>query len=104
MQLVDSAMAIYQKDSVLYYYKALIYIAMNNYAAATAPLYKSIELDSKNILCYFYLGIAFDNLSEKDNALENYKKFVENLPSDDYGESEKLEYAKTRIEKLTSDN
>lgn len=101
MNFVDSAMNIYDKDATLYYYKALIYIAMNNYAAATAPLYKSLDLNEKNILCYFYLGIAFDNLSEKENALENYKKFVEKLPADDYGESEKLEYAKTRIEKLS---
>lgn len=101
MNFVDSAMAIYDKDATLYYYKALIYIAMNNYAAATAPLYKSLYLDGNNILCYFYLGLAFDNLSEKENALDNYKKFVENLPADDYGESEKLEYAKARIEKLS---
>lgn len=101
MNFVDSAMNIYDKDATLYYYKALIYIAMNNYAAATAPLYKSLDLNKKNILCYFYLGLAFDNLSEKENALENYKKFVEKLPADDYGESEKLEYAKTRIEKLS---
>lgn len=100
MRLIDEALKINAKDPVLYYYKALTYIAQNNYAASTALLYKCIELDKNNIPAYFYLGIAFDNLSEPENALVYYQKFINLLPKDDYGESEKLNYAKTRIEKL----
>jgi tetratricopeptide (TPR) repeat protein len=100
MRLIEEALKINQKDSRLYYYKALTYIAQNNYAASTALLYKTLELDRGNILAYFYLGIAFDNLSEPENALMYYKKFISLLPEDDYGESEQLNYAKTRIEKL----
>lgn len=101
MRLINEALSINKKDSGLYYYQGLTYIAMNNYAAATAPLYKAIDLDKKNTLAYFYLGLSFDNLSEPDNALAYYRKFIELLPSDDYGESEKLNYAKSRIEKLS---
>ena len=101
MRLINEALKINKKDSGLYYYQGLTYIAMNNYAAATAPLYKAIELDKNNNLAYFYLGLAFDNLSEPDNALAYYRKFIELLPKDDYGESEKLNYAKSRIEKLS---
>ncbi|MCD7780252.1 MAG: tetratricopeptide repeat protein, partial [Candidatus Gastranaerophilales bacterium] len=100
MRLIDTAMEINKKDSMLYYYKALIYIAQNNYAASTAALYKCIELDKNNIPAYFYLGIAFDNLSEQKNALTYYQKFLEILPSDDFGESEKADYAKARIQKI----
>lgn len=101
MRLVNEAISIDGKNSALFFNKGVIYIAMNNYAAATAPLYKSIELDKKNIQAYYYLGVAFDNLSESKNALEYYKKYVENLPDDEYGESERLNYAKVRIEKLS---
>ncbi len=101
MRLINEALTINKKDSALYYYQGLTYIAMNNYAASTAPLYKSIELDKNNTLAYFYLALAFDNLSEQDNALAYYKKFIQLLPKEDYGESEKLNYAKSRIEKLS---
>ncbi len=100
MRLINQAMEINKKDAALYYYKALTYIAQNNYAASTAALYKCIELDKNNTMAYFYLGIAFDNLSEPKNALMYYQKFIELLPSDELGESEKLEYAKSRIKKL----
>ena len=63
-------------------------------------MYKCLELDKNNIQVYFYLGLAFDNLSESENALTYYKKFIDLLPKDDYGESEKLDYAKARINKL----
>lgn len=101
MRLINEALKINKKDSGLYYYQGLTYIAMNNYAAATAPLYKAIELDKNNTMAYFYLGLAFDNLSEPNNALTYYKKFIKLLPADDYGESEKLNYAKSRTEKLS---
>lgn len=101
MRLINEALKINKKDSALYYYQGLTYIAMNNYAAATAPLYKAIELDKNNTMAYFYLGLTFDNLSEPNNALNYYKKFITLLPADDYGESEKLNYAKARIEKLS---
>ena len=100
MRLIDEAIAINKKDSNLYLYKALTYIAQNNYAASTASLYKSIELDKNNKLAYFYLATAFENLSEPENALQNYQKFVELLRADDFGESEKREYAFARIDKL----
>ena len=101
MRLVDEALKIDLKNSNLYYLKGVIYISLNNYAAATAPLYKAIELDKNNYSAYYYLGVAFDNLSEQKNALEYYKKYLQYLPSDDYGESEKKEYANVRIKKLS---
>lgn len=102
MRLIDETIKVNPKDANLYYYKALTYIAQNNYAASTASLYKCLELDKNNVLAYFYLGITFDNLSEPKNALMYYKKFTELLPEDEFGESEKLEYAKLRIQKLNS--
>ena len=104
MRMIDEALKINKKDPNLYLYKALTYIAQNNYAASTASLYKCIELDRNNKLAYFYLGAAFDNLSEPQNALTNYQKFINLLRDDDYGESEKRDYAMTRIKKLSAKN
>ncbi len=104
MRLIDEAISINKKDSKLYLYKGIVYIAQNNYAASTAVLYKAIELDKNNTLAYYYLGAAFDNLSEYSNALDNYKKFISRLPKDDYGESELLQYAKDRVNKLSIQN
>ncbi len=101
MRLINEALEINKKDSTLYYFQGLTYIVTSNYAAATAPLYKSIELDKNNTLAYFYLALAFDNLSEQDNALVYYQKFIQLLPKEEYGESERLNYAKSRIEKLS---
>lgn len=100
MRLINEALQISPDYGLLYYYKGLTYIAQNNYAASTAALYKSLELDKSNITTYFYLGIAFDNLSEPSNALMYYQKFINLLPKDELGESEKLKYAKERIQKL----
>ncbi|MBQ3642700.1 tetratricopeptide repeat protein, partial [bacterium] len=100
MRLVNEAISINAKDSNLYYYKGMIYISMNNYSAATAPLYKALQLNPNNSGAYYYLAMAFDNLSEKAQALSYYKKFLASLSSDQYGESEKINYAKSRIQKL----
>ena len=100
VRLINEAKSINKKDSALYYYMGLIYIAQNNYSASTAELYKCLEYDPDNILANFYLGIAFDNLSEKSNALMYYQKYMGQVKSDDFGESERKEYAKVRIQKL----
>lgn len=100
VRLINEAKSINKKDSALYYYMGLIYIAQNNYSASTAELYKCLEFDPNNILANFYLGIAFDNLSEKSNALMYYQKYIGQVKSDDFGESERKEYAKARIQKL----
>ena len=102
MTYVNQALKIDANSSNMYFYKGLIYIAQSNFAASTAALYKSIELDETNVLPYYYLGIAFDNLSEQENALTYYKKFLELLPEDQYGESERVQFAQARIQKILS--
>ena len=100
MRLVDEALSINPKGSNLYLYKGLTYMAKNEYERATAPLYKAISLDNNNVYAYFFLAQAFDNLSEAQNALEYYKKFISKVSTEDYEASEKIDYAKSRIEKL----
>lgn len=99
-RLIAQAIKIAPKAAILYYYQGLTNIAENNYAASTASLYKALELDKTNYYTYYYLGIAFDNLAEYENAYNYYLQFLKLLPPDHLGESEKIEYAKSRISKL----
>ncbi|MBQ8887673.1 MAG: tetratricopeptide repeat protein [Candidatus Gastranaerophilales bacterium] len=99
-RLVDDALKTSKNVPQLYFYKALTQIAQNNYAASTANLYKCIELEPRNYLAYFYLAIAFDNLSEYSNAKTNYQKFVNLVPKEAFEETERINYAKSRIAKL----
>ena len=78
----------------------MIFIAQNNYAASTATLYKCLELNRNYKDAYFYLGAAFDNLGETQNALNNYKRFLDMTKDDILGSNERIDYAKARIEKL----
>lgn len=99
-KLVDEALKISPNIAEIQYYKGILQISKHNYAGSTAYLYKCLELDKKYYLAYFYLAIVFDNLSEHENALINYQKFVETIPKDAYDETEKINYSKARIEKL----
>lgn len=102
MNLINEAIKLNSKDSFLYLYKGLTYIALNNYPASTAQFYKAIELDNKNYDAYFYLAVAFDNLSEQENAKMYYQKFVELFPKNDIGDSERLKYALDRINEIAN--
>lgn len=101
MRLTNEALAINPKDDNLYFYKGIIYASMNDYHLATAPFYRALELNKNNVLTYFYLGLCFDNLSENENAVSYYKQFLDRIPADAYGESDKIKHAQTRIEKLS---
>ncbi len=100
LRLVNTAIETDKKSADLYYYKSLILIAQNNYAASTATLYRCLELNRNYKDAYFYLGAAFDNLGETQNALNNYKRYIEMTNGSEIGSTERIEYAKTRIDKL----
>ena len=101
MRLTNEALSINPKDANLYFYKGIIYSSMNDYYLATAPFYKALELDKNNAETYYYLAVCFDNLSEFENALSYYQQFLDRIPVDTYGESEKIKNAQVRIEKLS---
>lgn len=99
-KIVDEALKLSAEIAEIQFYKGVLQIAKHNYAGSTAYLYKCLEIDKNYYLAYFYLAIVFDNLSEHENALINYQKFVETIPKDTYDETEKINYSKLRIEKL----
>lgn len=99
-KLVDEALKLSTEIAEIQFYKGLLQITNHNYAASTAYLYKCIELDKNYYAAYFFLAVAFDNLSEQENALVNYQKYIDIVPKDLYDETEKINFAKARIEKL----
>ena len=100
MRIINDTLEINSDAADLYYYKALVYIALNNYAAASASLYKCIELDSGYTDAYFYMGASFDNLGEYENAVIYYKKFIDLLKNNEKNRAERIKYAQNRILKL----
>lgn len=103
-RLADEALKISNEVSEINFFKGHLLTIQNKYAESTAYFYKCLELDENYHSAYFYLGMVFDNLSEQENALINYKKYIEVVPNDSYEEQEKINYAKTRIEKLEQHN
>ena len=103
-RLTDEALKISNEVAELNYYKGILLNTRDKFEESTAYFYKCIELNKKHYLAYLSLAIVFDNLSERENALINYKKFIEVIPKDLYDEQEKINYAKNRIEKLEQHN
>lgn len=99
-EIADKALAIDPKNAMMYYYKSLALISQNNYSGAVTNLKKSTEYDKNYAPAYYSLGMAYDYLSDKQNALKNYLKYTEMLPSGTVEDSEKKEYAYTRIKKI----
>ena len=62
---IEKALKISDDVSSLHFYKGLVYIAKNNYAASTSEFYKAIELDENSVLSYYYLALAFDKFPYK---------------------------------------
>lgn len=98
--LISQALKIAPNSSTLRFYQGLTNIAQNNYSAAVDSLYKALELDKTNADIYYYLAIAYDNLSKYENAYNYYKQYLRMLPADSFGDSEKIDYVKNRINKL----
>ena len=99
-RLTDEAMQISKEVSILNYFKGILLINKNQYEKSTAYLYKCIELEKNNYNAYYYLAIAFENIGETENAIINYKKFLEYLPQDAFDENEKKNDVTNRIRKL----
>ena len=99
-RLTDEAMQISKEVPMLNYFKGILLINKNQYEKSTAYLYKCIELQKNNYNAYYYLAIAFENIGETENAILNYKKYLEYLPEDAFDENEKKNDVISRIKKL----
>ena len=82
MNILDKAIKQYPKNSQLYYYRALIYIAMNRNAGAIIDLQKAVELDYGNYMAYYQLGKTYEKIKDEKSALVSYERFLSIEPDE----------------------
>ncbi len=79
---LDKGIKDYPNHAQMYYYRALIYIAMNRNAAAIIDLQKAIELDASHYMAYYQLGLVYEKIKDERSALVAYEKFLSIEPDE----------------------
>jgi len=79
---LDKGIIDYPNHAQMYYYRALIYIAMNRNAAAIIDLQKAIELDASHYMAYYQLGLVYEKIKDERSALVAYEKFLSIEPDE----------------------
>jgi len=82
LELLDSGIKEYKNNSQLYYYRALVYNAMNRNAAQIIDLQKAVELDSTNHMAFYQLGLAYEKINDERSALVAFERFLSTEPDE----------------------
>lgn len=82
LDTLDKGLAQYSSNSQLYYYRALVYDAMNRNAAQIFDLQKAIELDPSNYMAYYQLGCAYEKIKDERAALVAWERFLSIEPDE----------------------
>lgn len=93
---LDKGIKEYPTHAQMYYYRALIYIAMNRNAAAIIDLQKAIELDGSHYMAYYQLGAVYEKIKDERSALVAYEKFLSIEPD----EAELVSQVQTKVVEL----
>ncbi|MBQ4646585.1 MAG: tetratricopeptide repeat protein [Candidatus Gastranaerophilales bacterium] len=81
-EVLDNEIKNYPQNAQLYYYRALIYSAMDRNGAAIIDLQKSIELDASHYMSYYQLGNTYEKINDERSALVAYEKFLSTEPEE----------------------
>lgn len=81
-EILDEEIKNYPTNSQLYYYRALIYGAMNRNAAAIIDFQKAIEFDGSNYMAYYQLGKTYEKINDERSALVAYEQFLSIEPDE----------------------
>ena len=80
--ILDDGIKKFPNSSQMYYYRALIYDAMNRNAAQILDLQKAIDLDPSFYMAYYQLGLAYEKINDGRGALVAYEKFLSIEPDE----------------------
>lgn len=81
-EILEKGIKEYSQNAQLYYYRALVYEAMNRNAAAIIDLQKAIELDGANYMAYYQLGKLYEKIKDERSALVAYERFLSIEPDE----------------------
>lgn len=74
LQILDATVALAPEEAEAWYLRAKVYYAQGKYDLALADLKRALERDPKQYRALEDLGLAFDTLGRKTEALEAYRK------------------------------
>lgn len=78
--LYDHALAITERNGVIYTNRGVAYWMMGNYGAAIADIDKAIEINPRAALAYLNLGVAYTGLRDYARSVDAYSKAIEINP------------------------
>jgi len=81
-EVLEKGMKDFPDNSQLYYYRALVFGAMNRNAAAIIDLQKAIELDASQYMAYYQLGKLYEKINDERSALVAYERFLSIEPEE----------------------
>ena len=81
-ETLEKELKSYPQNSQLYYYRGLVYEAMNRNSAAISDFQKATEYDPSNYMSYYQLGKTYEKIGEERDALVAYERFLSIEPEE----------------------
>ena len=82
LNILDNGIKNYPKNAQIYYYRALVYDAMERNGAAIIDLQKAIDIDPSYYMAYYQLGKAYEKIGDERSALVAWERFLSIEPDE----------------------
>lgn len=80
LQILDATVAMAPEEAEAWYLRAKVYYLQSKYDLALADLMRAVDRDPKHYRALEELGLVYDALGRKPEALETYRKALEVNP------------------------
>ena len=82
LKILDDGIKYYPKNAQIYYYRALVYNAMDRNAASIIDLQKAIDIDPSYYMAYYQLGKTYEKIGDERSALIAWERFLSIEPDE----------------------
>ena len=82
LKILDNGIKYYPKNAQIYYYRALVYNAMDRNAASIIDLQKAIDIDPSYYMAYYQLGKTYEKIGDERSALVAWERFLSIEPDE----------------------
>lgn len=84
LEMFNQTIKMNPKNSMVYFYRACVFLKKNQTDLALLDLEKSVEIDPYNLDAHYNLAVLYAKLGKDDKALEEYYKAI-NLDKNSFG-------------------